>query len=90
MPRHGVPPIAARHLQEAIISLTLMHGSEVTWRGQRKMETMFQNSVNRLGRGSPVNTGCFPAGGGGISAGYRPTQEAGRLRYETGFGPTER
>lgn len=48
--RHGVPPISARHLQEAIVGSTFMYGSEVTWRGQRGMESSFQRSINRMAR----------------------------------------
>ena len=35
--RHGVPPLSARHLQEAIVTSTMMYGAEVTWRGQKGM-----------------------------------------------------
>ena len=48
--RHGVPPLAARHLQEAIVGSTLMYGSEVTWRGQSAMGRAFQRSINRMSR----------------------------------------
>ena len=50
--RHGVPPIAARHLQEAIIGSTLMYGAEVAWRGQRGMSQTVQRTVNRMSRAS--------------------------------------
>lgn len=50
MTRHGVPPLAARHLQEAIIGSTLMYGSEVTWRGQKSMSGTFQRIINRVSR----------------------------------------
>ena len=63
--RHGVPPIATRHLQEAIVSSTLMYGSEVTWRVQGKMETTPQKSINRMARASPFNTSRLSTGGGG-------------------------
>ena len=46
--RHEVPPIAARHLQEAIVGSTLMYGSEVTWGGQKGMERTFQRSINGM------------------------------------------
>lgn len=50
--RHGVPPIAARHLQEAIVGSTLMYGSEITWRCQKRMSETFQKSINRMSRSS--------------------------------------
>ena len=46
--RHGVHPISARHLQEAIIGLTLMYGAEVTWRGQAGMADSSQRTLNRV------------------------------------------
>lgn len=58
VPRHGVPPISARHLQEAIVSSTLIYGSEVTWRGQRGMETSVQKSINRMAR---ATLGALPS-----------------------------
>ena len=48
--RHGVPPLAARHLQEAIVGSALMHGSEVVCRGQPSMCRAFQRSINRVSR----------------------------------------
>ena len=33
-----VPPLSARHLQEAIVESTLMYGSEVSRRGQKFSE----------------------------------------------------
>ena len=50
--RHGVPPITPRHLQGAIVSSTLMYGSEITWKGQRGMETVFRKNINRMARAS--------------------------------------
>ena len=52
MTRHGVPPIAARHLQEAIVGSTLMYRSEVSWRDPRGAERTFQKSTNRMARAS--------------------------------------
>ena len=48
--RHGVPLLAARHLQEAIVGSTLMYGSEITWRGQASMRKDFQRIINRMSR----------------------------------------
>ena len=48
--RHGVPPLSARHLQEAIVGSTLMFGAEVTWRGQKGMRDTFQVGINRMSR----------------------------------------
>lgn len=57
MTRRGIPLIAARHLQEAIIGLTLMYGAEVrgegkrAWRGfSRRLLTEYQWR----------HWGCFP------------------------------
>ena len=50
--RHGVPPFAARHLQEAIVGSTLMYRSEITWRGQKGMSKAFQRGINRMSRSS--------------------------------------
>ena len=50
--RHGVPPLAARHRQEAIVGSTLMYGSEITWKGQVGMRKAFQRSINRMSRAS--------------------------------------
>ena len=36
--KHEVPPIAARRLQEATDSSTLLYGAEVTWKRQRGHE----------------------------------------------------
>ena len=52
MRRNGVPPLSARHLQEAIVGSTLMYGSEVTWRGQRFMTDSIQKAINRMTRAS--------------------------------------
>ena len=52
MRRNGVPPLSARHLQEAIVGSTLMYGSEVTWRGQRFMTDSIQRAINRMTRSS--------------------------------------
>ena len=71
--RNGVPPISARHLQEAIISSTILYGSEVTYRGQATLEKSVQKSINRTARSTlgvmqstPVcllmeNAGSMPA-----------------------------
>ena len=48
--RHGVPPLSARHLQEAIVGSTMMYGAEVTWRGQKSMGRTFQKGINRMTR----------------------------------------
>ena len=48
--RHGVPPLSARHLQEAIVGSTMMYGAEVTWRGQVGMSSAFQKGINRMTR----------------------------------------
>ena len=48
--RHGVPPLSARHLQEAIVGSTMMYGAEVTWRGQKSMGKAFQIGINRMTR----------------------------------------
>lgn len=54
--RHGVPPIAARRLQEARVSSTLLYGAEVTWgesilRGPRRL-------LNRIAR---ATLGALPS-----------------------------
>ena len=46
--RNGVPPLSARHLQEAIVGSTFMYGTEVTWRGQRFMTDKIQKTINRM------------------------------------------
>lgn len=42
--RYGAPSISASHLQEAIVSSALMHGAEVTWRGQKTMKKSFKGA----------------------------------------------
>ena len=56
--RHGVPPLSARHLQEAIVCSTMMYGAEVTWRGQKSMSSAFQRGINRVTR---ATLGVFPS-----------------------------
>lgn len=74
--RHGVPPIAARHLQEAIVGSTLMYGSKVTWMGQKKMEAAYQRSIDRMAKASsgvlsPTPVAFLQAEGGSLPAGAR-------------------
>ena len=45
-------PLAARHLQEAIVGSTLMYGSEIAWRGRRVLGRAFQKNINRMSRSS--------------------------------------
>ena len=52
MRRNGVPPLSARHLQEAIVGSTLMYGTEVTWKGQSFMKDSIQKAINRMSRAS--------------------------------------
>ena len=91
--RHGVPPLAARHLQEAIIGSTLMYESEVTWRGQRGMGRTFQRSINRMSRATlgvlPSTPVAFlQAEGGSIPATARLNrrQEAFAIRLSSTSG----
>ena len=60
MRRNGVPPLSARHLQEAIVGSTLMYGSEVTWRGQKFMTDSIQRAINRMTRSSLGTLGSTP------------------------------
>ena len=53
-----MPPLAARHLQKAIVGSTLMYGSEIAWRGQADMRKTFQKSINRMARAPP---GALPS-----------------------------
>ena len=48
--KNRVPPISARHLQEAIIGSTVMFASEVTYRGQQSAERSVQRIINRMAR----------------------------------------
>ena len=91
--RHGVPPLSARHLQEAIVGSTLMYGSEVVWRGQRSMCQAFQRSINRMTRatlGVPPSTpvAFLQAEGGSIPAEARldGRQEAFAVRLASREG----
>ena len=52
MRRNGVPPLSARHLQEAIVGSTVMYGTEVTWKGQGFMRDSIQRTINRMSRAS--------------------------------------
>ena len=60
--RNGVPPLCARHLQEAIIGSTLMRGTEVTWRGQSFMRDGVKRAINRMSRASLEVFGSTPVG----------------------------
>ena len=60
MRRNGVPPLSARHLQEAIVGSTAMYGVEVTWRGQRFMTDEIQKTINRMTRASLGVLGSTP------------------------------
>lgn len=62
MRRNGVPPLSARHLQEAIIGSTLMYGSEVTWRGQGSMRDDVQRAISLMSRSSMDVFGSTPVG----------------------------
>ena len=48
--RHGLPPLSAKHLQEAIVSSTLVYGAEVVQEGRGGVAGSFQESINRIGR----------------------------------------
>ena len=76
MRRNGVPPLSARHLQEAIVGSTLMYGTEVTWRGQRFTQDSIQKAINRMSRASlgvlPTTPVAFlESVGGSMPAGPR-------------------
>ena len=88
MRRNGVPPLSARHLQEAIVGSTLMYGSEITWRGQRHMSSSIQRSINRMTRSALGTLKSTPvsflqASGGSMPAEarlqFRQACYAGRL-----------
>ena len=62
MRRNGVPPLSARHLQEAIVGSTLMYGTEITWRDQSFMRNGIQRAINRMSRASLGVFGSTPVG----------------------------
>ena len=88
--RHGVPPLSARHLQEAIVGSTMMFGAEITWKGQRSMSKAFQVGINRMTRATlgvlPSTPAAFlQAEGGSVPAIARlqGRQEAFAVRLES-------
>ena len=77
MRRNDVPPLSARHLQEAIVGSTLMYGTEVTWQGQGFMQDSIQKAINRMMRSSlgvlrSTPVAFLEAIGGSMPAGPRP------------------
>lgn len=42
--RNRVPPLSARHLQEAIVGTTIMYGSEVTWKARPSWSRVYRES----------------------------------------------
>ena len=95
MHRNGVPPLSARHLQEAIVGSTLMYGTEVTWRGQSLMRDSIQKAINRMSRASLGVMRSTPVAflesvGGSMPAGPRPQYRqacyAGRLAVSEAEG----
>lgn len=95
--RHGVPPLSARHLQEAIVGSTLMYGSEVAWRGQKGMCRTFQKSINRMSKATlgalPSTTVAFLQAEGRsvpVEARLNGRQEAFAIRLASRDGPQER
>ena len=94
--RHGVPPLSARHLQEAIVGATMMYGAEVTWRGQKSMSRTFQVGINRIARATlgvlPSTPVAFlQAKGGSVPAVARldGRQEAFAIRLASRDEPTD-
>ena len=48
--KYGVPPASARNLQMAIIQSALLYAAELTWSGQKGVESEYQAAINRMGR----------------------------------------
>ena len=86
--RHGVPPLPARHLQEAIVASASLYGAEAKWRGQRFVEEEVQRSVNRISRATlgvmrstPVSS--LSAVGGSMPARVRSNQRQAAFAART-------
>ena len=86
--RHGVPPLPARHLQEAIVASASLYGAEAKWRGQRFVEEEVQRSVNRISRATlgvmrltPVSS--LSAVGGSMPARMRLNQRQAAFAART-------
>ena len=46
--QHGISPAAARNLQAAIVQVTMLYASELTWNGKSGVEDEYQLAINRM------------------------------------------
>ena len=70
--RNGLSPAAARNLQQAIISGTMLYAQQLSWDGSKKTERETQVVLNRMGR---------------ASLGVRQTTPLGIVAAESGLTP---
>ena len=70
--KHGLAPAAARNLQQAIVSGTMLYAQQLSWNGARGTEREVQLVLNRMGR---------------ASLGVRQTTPLGMVAAESGLTP---
>ena len=70
--KHGLAPAAARNLQQAIVSGTMLYAQQLSWNGARGTEREVQLVLNRMGR---------------ASLGVRQTTPLGIVAAESGLTP---
>ena len=69
---HGLAPAAARNLQQAIVSGTMLYAQQLSWNGAKGTEKEVQLVLNRVGR---------------ASLGVRQTTPLGMVAAESGLTP---
>ena len=70
--KHGLAPAAARNLQQAIVSGTMLYAQQLSWNGAKGTEREVQLVLNRMGR---------------ASLGVRQTTPLGIVAAESGLTP---
>lgn len=71
---YGVPSVAARGLQSAIVQGTLLYASELAWNGGKGAKGVYQRSINRIGGATLGAFRSTPLGIVAAESGHTPAR----------------